>query len=352
MINVSVLGATGYAGIELVRLLTAHPRVNIQNLISHSYANKKLKEIYPQFSLYKDIDLKEMDIEKIAATSDLVFLSLPHGASSKVLPSLYKKGVKIIDLSGDFRYKSKEVFEKWYGYNHPSPELLKEAVYGMPELHKEDIKKAKLVGNPGCYPTGAILGIAPLVKEGQIEKDSIIVDAKSGTTGAGRSESLALSFSEVNENIKAYKVSNHRHTSEIEEELKNLKNDNITLSFTPHLLPVKRGILTTIYAELKEDENTKNPLNFDKVFSLYEKLYNDAPFVNIYPEGKLPEIKYVNGSNAIHIGFVVDKRTGRIIIITAIDNLIKGAGGQAIQNMNLMFGLDEREGLNKIGWYL
>ncbi len=346
MIRVSLLGATGYAGIELVRLLSCHPNVKLTNLISHSYAGKELRDVYPQFSTYENMNLVEFDIDSIIANSDVVFTSLPHGASSKIIPQLYDRGMKIIDLSGDFRYLSAKVFEDWYGYTHPNPELLKESIYGLPELHKEDIKDATLVGNPGCYPTGAILGLAPLLKHQLIDNSSIIIDSKSGTTGAGRAASVELNFCEVNENVKAYKVSTHRHTSEIEQELSLVAGQDITLSFTPHLLPIKRGILSTMYAALLD------PVFFDDIYDLYKDFYKKEPFIHIYTEGKLPEVKYVNGSNGCHIGLTIDKRTNRIIVITAIDNLIKGAGGQAIQNMNIMFGLDETTGLNQIGWFL
>ncbi len=346
MIKVSVIGATGYAGIELVRLLSGHPKVKIVNLISHSHGGKKLKDIYPQFSLNKEIILESLDIKKTSHKSDLVFTSLPHGASSKIIPELYKEGVRIIDLSGDYRYLSEKVYQEWYGYSHPNPELLKNSIYGLPELYKEDIESASLIGNPGCYPTGAILGLAPLLRNHLIDSQSIIVDSKSGASGGGRSTSLDFSFCEVNENIKAYKVAKHRHTSEIEQELGLLAKEDVTISFTPHLLPIKRGILTTIYASLK------NTNSFFQVYDVYKEFYKNHPFISVYPEGRLPELKYVNGSNGCHIGFTIDKRNNRIIILTAIDNLIKGAGGQALQNMNIMFGLEESTGLNQVGWYL
>lgn len=346
MIQVSVLGSTGYGGIELVRLLTSHPKVKIYKLVSHSYAGKSLSDVYPNFIAHEDICLSELDIDDIADNSQLVFTSLPHGASSKIIPLLYEKGVRIVDLSGDFRYISAKIFEKWYGYKHPRPELLQESTYGLPELHKEDIKKAQLVGNPGCYPTSAILTLAPLIANQLIDPTSIIIDAKSGATGAGRATSVGLNFCEVDGNIKAYNVSTHRHTSEIEQELGLLAGRDIKLSFTPHLLPIKRGILSTIYASLLKS------LSFNDIYTLYTKFYKDAPFVSLYLEGKLPEIKYVRGSNQCHIGFALDSRTNRIILVSAIDNLVKGAGGQAIQNMNIMFGLDETMGLPQLGWYL
>jgi N-acetyl-gamma-glutamyl-phosphate reductase len=346
MIKVSVLGATGYSGIELIRLLSSHPEVKICNMTSHSYAGKSLREVYPQFISSPDMPLTEVEIEKIVEDVDVVFTCLPHGASSGVIPDLYKTGVKIIDLSGDFRYISPMIFEEWYGYRHPNPELLDKSTYGLPEIHKEKIRKAQLIGNPGCYPTGAILPLAPLVHNDLIHNNSIIIDAKSGASGAGRASSVELNFCETHENMKAYKVSTHRHTSEIEQELGLLAGNDVTLSFTPHLMPIKRGILSTIYASLKE------PLSFQEVYDIFSDFYREAPFVHLYPEGKLPEVKFVNGSNGCHIGFAIDKRTRRIILVSAIDNLIKGAGGQAIQNMNIMSDLDEELGLPRIGWYL
>jgi len=346
LIRVSVVGATGYAGIELVRLLYSHPKVELVHLVSQSFAEQPISDIYPNFKGLLDKACSQLDIDKIAKESDVVFTSLPHGISNQVIPALYERGKKVIDLSGDFRYKSAEVYEKWYGIRHMSPDMLQASVYGLPELHRDEIKTARLIGNPGCYPTCAILGLAPLVKQGLIDLNSIIIDAKSGATGAGREPSQALHFCEVDENIKAYKVATHRHTSEIEQELSILAQREVTLSFTPHLLPVKRGILSTIYANLKKS------LTFGDVYSLYSEFYAGEPFITLHQEGSLPEIKHVNGSNNCHIGFVVDRRTNRIIVVAAIDNLIKGAGGQAVQNMNILFDLDETTGLRNPGWYL
>lgn len=346
MIRVSVYGATGYAGIELVRLLSIHPEVKIVHLISKNFAGRPLQELYPSFFGFFEKNCSDTDMETVAADSDVIFTALPHGVSSEVVPFFYKLNKKVIDLSGDFRYKSPEVYKIWYGMPHPHPDLLKVSVYGLPEIHRKLIKGSQIVGNPGCYTTCSILGMAPLVAEKIIDLDSIIIDAKSGATGAGRNPSQDLHFCEVDENIKAYKVAVHRHTSEIEQELSLLAGRDISLSFTPHLLPVKRGILCTMYASIK------NLCTEDYIYSIYKEFYKDEPFIYIYPKGKLPELKFVNGSNACHIGFVVDKRLNRIIVVSAIDNLIKGAAGQAIQNMNILFGLDETTGLNQPGWYL
>ncbi len=344
MIRVSILGATGYAGAELARLLSMHKKVQFMHLVSRSFAGKRLCEVYPGLSESLPV-LEALDIDRIAADSDVAFTSLPHGASKEVIPALYAKGLKVIDLSGDFRYDDAAVYAKWYGEEHSAPALLQESVYGLPELHRSAIKAARLVGNPGCYTTCSILALAPLAKHKLIDVYTIIIDAKSGSTGAGREPSQPLHFCEVNESVKAYKVATHRHTSEIEQELSKLYGGEIMLSFTPHLLPVNRGILATSYANLAQKSSAK------ELVSLYKSFFAGEPFVKIYESG-LPELKHVNGSNNIAIGLAVDERLNRVIAVSCIDNLIKGAGGQAIQNMNLMFGMDETEGLPKNAWYL
>jgi N-acetyl-gamma-glutamyl-phosphate reductase len=346
MIKVSVLGATGYAGVELVRLLCSHKDVEITNLVSKSFAGKKISEIYPNFSGVLDIELTDLDVEKVVKESDVVFTALPHGASKEVIPELFKSGVKVIDLSGDFRYDDIEVYEKWYGEPHSSPEILKESVYGLCELHREKIKNASLIGNPGCYTTCSILGAAPLLKNNIIDEDSIIIDAKSGVTGAGRTTTLDYSFCECTENMKAYKIATHRHTSEIEQELSKFASKDIMVSFTPHLVPLKRGILATIYANLTKD------VTDEEIYNMYKEFYKGEQFVRIYEPGKLPETNHVAGSNFIDIGFKVDKRLKRVIITSAIDNVVKGAAGQAVQNMNIMFGFNENKGLSNPGFYL
>ncbi len=346
MIKVSVLGATGYAGIELVRLLCSHKEVEITNLVSKSFAGKKVSEIYPNFSGVLDMELTDLDIEKIVKESDVVFTALPHGASKEVIPALFKSGVKVIDLSGDFRYDDIKVYEKWYGEPHSSPEVLEKSVYGLCELHREKIKNASLIGNPGCYTTCSILGAAPLLKNNIIDEDSIIIDAKSGVTGAGRSTNLDISFCECTENMKAYKIATHRHTSEIEQELSKFASKDIMVSFTPHLVPLKRGILATIYANLTKD------VTDEEIYEMYKEFYKGEQFVRVYEPGKLPETNHVAGSNFIDIGFKVDKRLKRVIVTSAIDNVVKGAAGQAVQNMNIMFGFNENEGLSNPGFYL
>lgn len=346
MIKAGLLGATGYAGMELVRLLSAHPAVEITHLASHSMDGAAFSSVYPSFPPSFGRVLEKVDLETVAKDSDVVFTSLPHSTSMETVKRLHELGVRVIDLSGDYRYEDAVVYAQWYGVSHKYPELLCESVYGLTELHREKIKSARIVGNPGCYTTCAILALAPLMGTAFIDPQSIIIDAKSGTTGAGRTPSEALHFSEVDENIKAYNVGVHRHTSEIEQELSLLQGHEVIVSFTPHLLPCKRGILSTIYCSLEHD------VTYDDVEALYRGFFADEPFVVLHPKGSLPQVKYVNGSNCIHIGFVVDPRTKRLVIVSALDNLIKGAAGQAIQNMNLMFDIPESSGLSMTGWYL
>lgn len=346
MIRVGVLGATGYAGEELVRILSGRDDVKMTMLVSRSYAGQKMSDVYPHLKNVCDIVCEELDIDKAAKECDVVFTALPHGASKEVIPALYKKGLKIIDLSGDFRYNDVKVYEKWYKETHPAPELLNEAVYGLCELHREEIKKARLIGNPGCYTTCSILGMAPLVKERLVDLKSIIIDAKSGVTGAGRGLNLNYHFCECTENIMAYKVGTHRHTSEIEQELSLLAGEDIALSFTPHLVPMKRGIFATCYANLSNDMST------EEIVGIYKRFYAGEKFVRVYEAGTLPESNHVAGSNFVDIGVVADKRLKRVIVVSAIDNLFKGAAGQAVQNMNLMFGLDEGEGISRCGYYM
>lgn len=344
MIHTSVIGATGYAGAELVRLLNMHKDVKFMHLVSKSHCGKRLCDIYPGFSESLPL-LEDLDAGEISRSSDIVFISLPHGTMSEVIPMLFTMGTRIIDLSGDYRYDDPSVYEAWYGQKHFDHDLLAESVYGLPELHKLSIKSAKLVGNPGCYSTCSILALAPLVKMKLVDPGSIIIDAKSGATGAGRRPSQALHFCEVNQSVKAYNVAKHRHTSEIEQELGKLNGSGFCLSFTPHLLPINRGILATCYANLSPGASSGELVEAMKEF------YLDAPFVTVYEEG-LPELRHVVGSNRAAIGLTVDARLNRVVVVSCIDNLIKGAGGQAIQNMNIMFGLDETEGLPETSWYL
>lgn len=345
MIKVAVLGATGYAGVELVRLLTMHKEVEICVLGSQSFDGQKISDVYQNLRKILEMECEKVDLDKIQKC-DIAFTALPHGASKEVIPKIIERGVKVIDLSGDFRYDDVAVYEKWYGEPHSSPKLLAESVYGMPELHREKIKKARLIGNPGCYTTCSILGATPLLASGIGETKNIIIDAKSGVTGAGRGLALQTHFCECTENSKAYKVATHRHTSEIEQELSNVSGEEIMLSFTPHLIPQKRGILSTIYINLKKKCTT------EEIVALYKEYYKDEFFVRVKNAGELPETKHVAGSNFVDIGVVVDERLQRAVVVSALDNVVKGAAGQAVQNMNLMFGFDEKTGLDNAGFYL
>ena len=345
MIKVAVLGATGYAGIELVRILSGHPDVSLEMLASKSFAGERICDVYRNFRHILEKECEEADVEK-AAECDVAFTALPHGASKSVIPALLDAGLKVIDLSGDYRYNDVSVYEKWYGEPHSSPELLDESVYGLCELHRDKIKGARLIGNPGCYTTCSILGAAPLLASGIGDDKNIIIDAKSGVTGAGRSLSLANHFCDCTETAKAYKVATHRHTSEIEQELSLIAGKEIMLSFTPHLIPQKRGILSTIYINLKKN------ITKEELQKIYEDYYKDEFFVRVTKAGELPETKHVAGSNFVDIGVVLDERLNRAVVVSAIDNIVKGAAGQAVQNMNLMFGLDEKTGLDFPGFYL
>ena len=351
-IKVSIIGATGYAGRELMKILLNHRKVELIHLVSSSYAGKNIVDLYPEFLNKLDKKFLNLNLKLIAQDSDLVFTALPHTVSMDVVPELLKKkGIKVIDLSADFRIKDADVYKKWYKkeHNQISKGLLSQAVYGLPEIYLNKIKNASLVANPGCYPTSIILGLAPLLKNHLVNLDNIIIDSKSGVTGAGKSLSLALHFAECNETMKAYKIVGHNHIPEIEQELSNLyfgneqkeKGENIKISFTPHLIPMNRGILSTGYLNLKDDE-----IDEGEIFETYQKFYQKAPFVRIFKSPNLPEIKYVVGTNYCDIGFALDKRTGKVKVISAIDNLIKGAAGQAVENMNIMFDFSETEGIN------
>ncbi len=340
MIKAGIIGATGYAGQELVRLITQHPNAEIVTLTSHSYAGKDYDEVYSNYS-HKNYICEEEDIEKMADICDVIFLALPHGVASKKINNNILNKTKVIDLGADFRLQDIDVYEKWYT-THYSKDILSEAVYGLCEINRDKIKGRRIVGNPGCYTTCSILSLYPLVKEKMIDLSSIIIDAKSGATGAGRGLSLSNHYCELNESVKAYKIANHRHTPEIEEQLSYAAGDQVVLSFTPHLIPMDRGILATCYAKLN------GKYTYSDIRKAYEKYYKDEYFIRLTKEGTFPETKWVKGSNFVDIGFTVDERTGRVIVIGAIDNLFKGAAGQAVQNMNILFGLDEKTGLDYI----
>jgi N-acetyl-gamma-glutamyl-phosphate reductase len=339
LIKVSIVGVSGYGGIELFHILNLHPEVEIAAISSRTYAGQKLGQIYPHLS-HIDIECKEYSPEELAETSDVVFTSVPHGGPAiKYAMPIKKSGKKFIDLSADFRLKDINIYEHWYKCKHTNPELLKEAVYGLPELHREEIKKAWLIGNPGCYTTNAILSLYPLIKNKLINEKSIIVDAKSGVSGAGRTAKPHLHFPELDESFQAYGVANHRHTPEIEQELSLFSENEVILTFVPHLVPMVRGILNVSYGELIKD------VSLDELYNIYTEIYKPHPFVRILKE-TLPNTKFVAGTNFIDIAIKKDERTNKVIIISALDNLIKGASGQAVHNMNLMFGFKETLGLD------
>lgn len=342
MINIAIIGATGYSGQELIRLLVAHPEAKIKYLASRSYVGQKINDIYKNFNgvAFEGAEVcVEEDIERFSEECDVVFLALPHGIASKKVTSKILENTKIIDIGADFRIKNVNTYEKWYGVEHFGADLLKDAVYGLPEIDREPIKNARLLANPGCYATCSILSLAPFVKAGVIAKETIIIDAKSGTSGAGRGLSTGNLFCEVNENFKAYKIASHRHTPEIEQAL----GLDVPLIFTPHLLPVNRGILTTIYANLLKD------LTQEELKQIVKDFYEGEQFVRVLQDDQSAEIRWIKGSNYFDINVFKDDRTNRVIITGAIDNLVKGAAGQAVQNMNLMFGIAENTGLNNVG---
>ena len=342
MIKVGIIGATGYAGGELVRILMGHKEAEIVWYGSRSYIDQKYADVYR--NMFQIVDAKCMDdnIEALADQVDVIFTATPQGFLASVINENILGKTKIVDLSADFRIKDVKVYEKWYGIEHKSPQFIEEAVYGLCEVNRDKVKGARLIANPGCYTTCSILTAYPLAKEGIIDMRTLIVDAKSGTSGAGRGAKVPNLFCEVNENMKAYGVASHRHTPEIEEQLGYASGENVTISFTPHLVPMNRGILATEYATLKKD------VTGEEVKAIYDKYYADEKFVRVLGEGVCPETKWVEGSNYVDINFKIDSRTNRIIMMGAIDNLVKGAAGQAVQNMNLMFGLPETEGLELV----
>lgn len=333
----AVLGATGYTGVELLRILVQHPRVRLTVLTTQHFVGKRISEVYPSLAGKCDLVMEELRVEKIASQIDLAFAALPHETSMEVVANLVERGKRVIDLSPDFRLRDPQTYLQWYR-PHKAAHLLPQAIYGLTEIHRKGIAKARLVANPGCYPTGAVLGLAPLFAE-KLVQGTVLIDAKSGVTGAGRSNAVELSFSEVNENFKAYNVGVHRHTPEIEQELSQIAKRPVAVIFTPHLVPISRGILSTMYVGLKKS------IGDERLSELYRHYYRHDPFIRILPSGFFPQTKEVRGSNNCAIGFRYDSRVGHLVVITAIDNLAKGAAGQAVQNMNLMYGFPEVEGL-------
>ena len=339
MLNVAIIGASGYTGAELARILYSHPLVSIAAATSRQHDGRTFSEVFPHMRNLVELTCRNYSIDQIVDRADFIFCAVPHKTAMAIVPPLLAAGKKVVDLSADFRLRDVGVYETWY-QDHSSPEIIPRAVYGLPELYKEQITKAQLVANPGCYPTSIILGLAPLIKSALIDTSSIIADSKSGTSGAGRAASVDSLFCEVADGFRAYKVGGvHRHIPEIEQELGALAGKSITLSFTPHLLPVSRGILSTIYANLLQD------LSEQQLIEYYQEMYAEQPFVRLLSRGQQPATQYVRGSNLCDIGITLDSRTKRVIITSALDNIVKGASGQAVQNMNLMCGFPENAGL-------
>ncbi len=343
MVRVAIAGASGYTGFELVRLLNQHPHAELRMITSRAFKGRRLDEVYPAMRRHCDLVFEEPDPGLLASQADLVFTALPHQAAMDMVPELLDLGVKVVDLSADYRFRDGSVYEAWY-QPHKTPGLLAEAVYGLPELHRDEIRAARLVGNPGCYPTSVILAVAPVLARNLIVPGSLIADSKSGVSGAGRGASLGVHFCEVNDGFKAYKVTEHRHTPEIEQELSALAGEEIRVTFTPHLVPMTRGILSTVYSSMKEGVAVSD---IDEAFELF---YGNARFVRLCGRKELPTTLQVRGSNYCDIGWRVEERTGRLIVVSVIDNLTRGASGQAICNMNLMCGLPEECGLTDAPW--
>lgn len=337
--RVGIIGATGYTGVELLRLLLHHPQVEVTALTSQKYAGIPIDQVFPSLMKHLQLKCEELNVDQISKKADFIFTAVPHKTAMEVVPLFHRQGKRIVDLSADFRFRNAAIYEKWY-QKHTSADLLSESVYGLPELHREKIRNAKIVGNPGCYPTGALIGLIPLVKKGMISVENIVIDSKSGVSGAGRDVVLESLFCEVNEGVKAYKIFEHRHLPEIEQELSEMVEKKVAVTFVPHLIPMDRGILTTLYLVLKKKSKTEEVLN------TFQEHYQKEPFIRICPKGKLPNTKNVRGSNYCDIGVKVNESDGRAVIVTAIDNLVKGASGEAVQNMNIMLGYPETMGLD------
>ncbi|MFZ5774854.1 MAG: N-acetyl-gamma-glutamyl-phosphate reductase [Thermodesulfobacteriota bacterium] len=342
MLRVGIVGASGYTGAELARILCNHPEVEISVATSRQYAGKPLSAAFPSLRGRADILCEDITGEALAERADFFFTAVPHQTAMGVVPALLAAGKKVVDLSADFRIHDAAVYEQWY-QPHTATEYLGEAIYGLPELHREAIRKARLVANPGCYPTSVILGLAPLLRAGLIDPETIVIDSKSGTSGAGRSAQVGTLYCEVADGFKAYKVGDHRHTPEIEQELSLLAGKPLTVSFTPHLVPMSRGILSTIYA--------KAPAPILGLNAMYQEFYQGEEFVRVLPEGQYPATQYVRGANYCDIGGRYEPRAGRVIVVSVIDNVVKGAAGQAVQNMNLMAGFPEHTGLRIVPFF-
>lgn len=340
--KVVVVGASGYTGEELIRLVLGHPQVDLVAVTSRQWAGKTIAEVFPRFVHYKTattLKFSDSDAKQIGRDASVVFLALPHGLAAEFAKVLLVAGTRVIDLSADFRVKDENVYQEFYGHSHPAPDLLGRSVYGLPEIYREKIRDAQLVACPGCYPTSILVPLRPLIRRRAIARNTISVMSMSGVTGAGRKAEMDYLFSECNESVRPYGVPKHRHLSEIEQELSLLADDKVVIQFTPHLVPINRGIVTTIYADI-----ASNVVNMDPAV-LFKSAYGDEPFVRLLGDTRLPDTKNVAGTNFIDIAWKIDKRTNRIVMMSAIDNIVKGASGQAVQCMNLMVGLPETTGL-------
>ena len=337
-IKVAIIGASGYAGLELVRILARHPGCELTALTSLEYPGRTFDQVFPALSGMVQLPFSDAGPEEIGAQAEAVFTAVPHQAAMGMIPAFLQQGCKVVDLSADFRFRDKDLYEEWY-QAHTAPELLAEAVYGLPELHRGEVRRARLVGNPGCYPTAVILGLAPLAQAGLLQPESVIADCKSGVSGAGRQALLGISFCEVNEGFRPYKVLEHRHTPEMEQELSGLAGARVKVTFTPHLAPMSRGILGTLYGGLTADRSE------EELRELYQQFFLGHPFVRLHPPGRLPDTRDVRGANFCDLALRVDRESRRVIVLSAIDNLTKGAAGQAVQNFNLMMGFPETMGL-------
>ncbi len=345
MTRAGIIGATGYTGAELVRILSGHPEIELTILTSRNYAGEKFARVYPAMAGVVDLECQSFDPDRLCDQADIVFTALPHKLPMEIIPALIQRGKKVIDLSADFRFRDAAAYETYY-QPHTAKDLLKKAVYGLSEIYFDRIKKAQLVGNPGCYPTSVLLPLIPFIKNGFLDLNTLIADAKSGVSGAGRSPSLATLFCEVHESFKAYKIAEHRHNPEMEEILSQEAGKSVNLTFTPHLVPMSRGMLTTVYAQIAKKVSIKD------LQECIESFYSGRHFVRLTAYGNSPDTLHVRGTNYCDIGFKFDKRNNRLILLSAIDNLVKGAAGQAVQNMNIMLGLDESLGLANIRYPL
>jgi N-acetyl-gamma-glutamyl-phosphate reductase len=342
MVRVFICGGSGYTGGELLRILSSHPEVVVTGVTSQRSAGKSVSELFPHLHKYANLVYEPLRKEKVLGKADLFFMALPHGESQVAVDYFFQQGKMVIDLSADYRLRDAGIYEHWYNVPHAFQATLKQAVYGLPEIYRNRIKKSLLIANPGCYPTGALLGLLPAVKNTLIDLSSLVIDAKSGTSGAGRKADIAVAYCEVNEGFKAYAVGTHRHIPEIEQELTVAAGKDVTVNFTPHLLPVNRGILTTIYARLAKK------IDAGALEKIYRDTYKKEPFVRVLPYGLYPNIKNVRGTNHCDIGLKLNERTNTLIVITVIDNLVKGASGQSVQNMNIMLGIDETVALDTL----